>query len=132
MIYNSDKSIYNEAEYWNNPIGSYNKRTDDCDSYAVLICYLLRLFGAKEYEVFVRAGDVYYKDGKYAGGHANAIVLDEETYLFYPVEGSFYPADSLREFGTKPLMTHSRYSNTWWVTNDAVSYSTMPWLKFIK
>jgi predicted transglutaminase-like cysteine proteinase len=129
--YVSDIINFKQAEYWAKPIEIHQNRLDDCDGYAVLMCYLLRLFGAKEHEVFIRAGYVKGKLGN-KFGHANIIIFDENTFLFYPLEGSFYPKESLKNFGKIPLILNPLYLRTWWITNDIYSYSTIPFLRFVR
>lgn len=129
--YMSDIQTYKKLEKWVTPIEVHNKKIDDCDGYAVLICYLLRLFGAAPWEVFVRAGDAIHPDGR-VEGHANVLVFDIHNMTFYYLEGSFYPEENLKFFGRLPASNNHRYKDTYFVTNDLVSYSTTPWIKLIR
>lgn len=127
ILYQSDISNYKRAEYWASPIEIHNKQIDDCDGYAVLLCYVLRLLGAKDYEVFVRAG---YVSGQI--GHATTVIFDINTCFYYPLEGSFYASRSLKEFGKIPIHLNKRYLKAWWITNDKLSFSKMPLLRFVR
>ena len=128
--YQPDIEVYKNIEYWVSPMQVHNKRIDDCDGYAVLLCYLIRLFGAAPWEVFVRAGDAVHPDGRIEG-HANVLVLDINKMTFYYLEGSFYPDRSLRQFGLLSAIDNLSYKNTWFITNDLISYSHTPWIKFV-
>lgn len=127
LYYVHDFTQYKRAEYWAKPIEVHRNKRDDCDGYAVLICYLLRLFGAKDYEVFVCTG--YVISGE---GHAYVLVLDINTFMFYPLEGSYYAERTLKEFGQLPHAYNGRYKKVWWMTNDSKSYSKIPWLRFVR
>ena len=131
-LYATDSANFSKAEYWKRPIEVHRNRRDDCDGYAVLICYLLRLFGAKDYEVFVSAGWVQALNSPELIGHAYVLVLDITSMLFFPLEGSFYGRKTLEEFGNIPFHQNTRYKDIWWITNDKVSYSNFPILRFIK
>ncbi len=132
--YKHDSLNWGKTEYWAKPIEVHEKRSDDCDGYSVLITKLLRLLGLSKWEVFTAVGPVYHKTGK-REYHAYTIVLDRDSLLFYPVEGSFYPRDNQRELEDistmKPLITHPRYGIPDWITNDMHSFSRLPW-RFIK
>ena len=132
MAYQDDMAHYGQAEFWNTPIGAHNAGIDDCDGSSVLITYLLRLFGAEENEVFTTTG--YVKDPLKSkeGFHAYTSILDKETALMYPVEGSFYPKVSMRELGELPLHLNVRYRKVLWITNDKVSYSSIPMFRFVR
>ena len=130
LIYQDELINFKQAEYWAKPIEIHNNILDDCDGYSCLICYLLRLFGAKDYEVFVRAGNII--DNNKIIGHATCLFFDVDTFLFYPLEGSFYAEESIRNFGKVPLFLNPKYKDTWWITNDVYSYSTIPFLRFIR
>src|SRR3990167_2828791 len=130
ITYKNDSSNYKKVEYWAKPIDVHRSGYDDCDGYSVLICYLIRLFGAKEHEVFVATGDINYPDGR-TGGHAYVLILDENSLIFYPIEGSFYPNDARKKFWEVPHYLNKRYGKIWFVTNDFKSYSRIPWLRFV-
>ena len=130
--YSFDIDNWGKTEYWASPIEAHRKKVDDCDGYAVLIVYLLRLFGAKSYEVFVRAGYVFDDRGNKIG-HAHPVIVDIETLQFYPLEGSFYPSRALKNFGKIPIQDNPIYrGKTWFITNDQVSYADYPWLRFVR
>jgi len=133
ITYKTDMKNYGLMERWVTPIEVHNKKYDDCDGYAVLICHLCRLFGLQEWEVFVRAGDAIVDNGE-AFGHANVIVLDRQTLRFYFLEGSFYPDRAFRNFGRRSVIDNGQYGDTWWITNDKGSYgrSSLPWLRFMR
>lgn len=131
LRYQSDKITYRNVEYWARPIDAHDKKIDDCEGYAVLICYLLRLFGAAPWEVFVRTGDAVHPNGKIEG-HANVVIFDIMTRKFYYLEGSFYPDIAFSRLGKIEAKDNSMYKNTWFVTNDLVSYSTVPWIKLVR
>lgn len=123
IYYERDRIRYGHTEYWARPIETFHGLVDDCDGYACLIVYVCRLLGVPENEIFVWTGDVNYLDGRPAGGHANVLVFDNETYEFYPLEGSFYSSLSMKEFGKVPFVLNKRYEKTWWITNDVYSLS---------
>lgn len=129
--YITDDTKYGRAEYWAKPVEVHREKQDDCDGYAVLLCKLLRLFGAMEWEVFVAAGWVRYSSGTRIG-HAYVLVFDTRTMRYFPLEGSFQSRRALEDFGEVPLIDAKRYEDVWWITNDVVSYSKIPWLRFIR
>lgn len=135
VSYTTDLMNYKQSEYWARPIDVHNTKVDDCDGYAVLIVKVLRLLGFGSDEVFVRAGDVFDVNGKFAGGHANVMFFDKSRFEVYPLEGSFYAKKTLDEFTLRkiPLVIHPRYGDTWWFTNDvySMSPSKMPF-RFIR
>jgi predicted transglutaminase-like cysteine proteinase len=139
LSYISDISNPNfkTAEYWASPIEIHRNKKDDCDGFSVLITYVLRLLGLREFEVFTAVGYVTHPNGK-REYHAYTLVLRRfNKYLwFYPIEGSFYPNESLRnwEKGISPLKANPRYEIPEWITNDKLSYSNSKWfrLKLIK
>lgn len=130
--YKTDTKVYGRLEYWASPIEVHKKRYDDCDGYAVLLCYLLRLFGAQPWEVFVRAGDVKNYEGEIIG-HAHVLVYNIEDNNYYPLEGSFYPNENIEKFGIVPIQDNNLYNeqDTWFITNDLISYSNYK-LKFVR
>lgn len=123
------------TEYWSKPIDTHRNRGDDCDGYACLICYLLRLFGFHEYEVFVRVGNVNRVDGTKGEYHAYCIVVDTESkgkdgrytpWKFVPIEGSWYPELSQKENKATnriDIDDNPRYEQGDWMTNDKISMS---------
>lgn len=125
--YKSDKANYNKEEFWNSPYKIHERAIDDCDGSAVLICYLLRLFGFSPFEVFVRAGEVKLTDGSIIG-HAHVIWFDLDTEKWYPVEGSLYPLRTTNYLGKIGLRENDTYSGmpTYFITNDLLSFSTYP------
>jgi len=129
-----DNPHYKRFEYWATPIEVHNNEKDDCDGYAVLLCYVLRLLGLGEYDVFVRVGRVKYTNGKLGEKHANVLVRDEDSMLFFPIEGSWYPNLTSFEFSTHklPFHRHPRYTETEWITNDKFSFANTRWFKWIK
>ena len=132
IAYRSDSQAWGKVEYWARAIETFQKRYDDCDGHAVLIVKVLRLLGARPWEVFVATGDVEHPDGRKGEGHAFAIVLDQRTLKYYPVEGSWYPKLAIRDMGRVALDENGRYSTFWWMTNDVESYSNKNWIKFVK
>ena len=54
-IYTPDKIKFGQTEYWARPIEVHHDKRDDCDGYAALIVHVLRLLGARPWEVFVWA-----------------------------------------------------------------------------
>lgn len=131
--YEYDRNNWGQVEFWARPIETWEKGVDDCDGYAVLICKVLRLLGATEYEAYVGKGRVNHPAGQDAGMHAYVSVFDVPTFTFYPVEGSFYPDLTDRELRAKvPQMINTRYETPDWIVNDVAGYSTFPFFRFIR
>ena len=126
LRYEGDDNNWGKPEYWASPINIHRRGIDDCDGYAVLTVYLWGLFGIPAYRRFVRAGNVK------EGGHATAIYLSLKNNEIYPIEGSYYASESIRNFNKIPLYLNTRYGNTWWITNEEKSYSGNWFFKFIK
>ena len=131
VTYLDDKANFKKVEYWARPIETHKSGYDDCDGYSVLICYLLRLFGAKEWEVFVATGWIRYPNGTKLG-HAYVIVLDADRMIFFPIEGSFYAKETNKKFWEVPHYNNKKYEDIWFITNDVKSYSRIPWLRFVR
>jgi len=134
LRYVTDISNYNKFEYWARPIEVHKSRRDDCDGYAVLLCYVLRLMGIGEYDVFVRVGMTKRVDDSAGEKHANVLVRDENSLLLFPVEGSWYPNLTMLEFILRkfPFFRHPRYTKTEWITNDKLSFANTRWFKLVK
>jgi len=123
ITYVSDPARFNRTEYWADPYTIFKSWRDDCDGYAVLICYAWGLVGIPRYRRYVCAGDVFDSRGVYAGGHAYALYLTEEEMDFYPMEGSFYPSVCRRYYYNGiPLRKNKYYGNIWFATNEVKSY----------
>ena len=121
--YLDDKTNWGKIEYWASPIEIHERKIDDCDGYAVLLCHLLRLFGFTEYEVFVGKGPVRRISGARGEIHAYCIVLDWDTMFFWAIEGSWYPSLSVKDWKQKTnhLTVNDRYIELEWMTNDKIS-----------
>ena len=132
MIYGSDTEVWGNLEYWAKPIETHRKQHDDCDGYSNLIVYVCRLFGVQPYEIFTRAGIVTDKNGT-TFGHAHPIVFNQEDNQFYVLEGSFNPNEAFLFYGKVPIQENKAYNGeTWFITNDLVSYSDYPLLRFVR
>jgi predicted transglutaminase-like cysteine proteinase len=138
--YINDEYNWGASEYWASPYNTHFYKKDDCDGFACLMCQALRLCGLSEYEVFVAVGDTYHvtsknvrtSDGEY---HAYCVVLNPKNFLYYPVEGSWYPDLSMKEWDMGqplPWISHPRYGDISWMTNDKLSFSSTPFFRFIK
>ena len=132
ITYEQDLVTYTKVEWWARPIEVHRKQVDDCDGYAVLICYVLRLLGFAPWEIFVRAGDCVIDDGTLCG-HAHVMWFDYDVGEWYPVEGSFYPNRCLNSLGVVAMRDNANYGlqKTWFITNDKLSYSGYP-LKLVR
>lgn len=128
MEYVDDQANYGKSEFWNNPIGVFNRTKDDCDGFAVLICYLARLFGFAPWEVFVWVGQVDTGDGLV--GHACVCFYDVGKNEYFPIEGSFFASESWDNFGKVSLSDNVRYYYTDYIFNDLVSFSVRKLVKF--
>ena len=131
MIYDSDINIYGKLEYWATPYETHKNQKDDCDGYSNLIVQVSRLFGVQPYEIFTRAGDVVIDEKIF--GHAHPIVFNKENRQFYVLEGSFYPEKALLFFGKVAIQDYESYNgDTWFITNDLLSFSNYPIIRFVR
>jgi len=94
----------------------------NCDGYSCMMVYVWGLIGVPVGRRFVRAGDVYDKNGKYAGGHATACYWNERYNEVFPIEGSYYANDVNAEYEKKPLKENELYGDVWFYTNEENSY----------
>ena len=125
LTYVRDENNWGYTEFWARPIDVHRKKTDDCDGYSVLTVYLWGLFGIPAYRRYVRAGNVV------GGGHATALYLSLADNEIYPLEGSYYPSETNKNFLKVPLYKNKRYLDTWWITNEKKSYSGSRFFKFV-
>jgi hypothetical protein len=131
MIYTPDIIKYKKPEYWASPIEVHRAQQDDCDGYAVLMCYLCRLLGFSPFEVFVRAGEIVQDNGV-IDGHAHLIWFDWDTMEWYPIEGTMYRQRSLNNMGVIPMRKNDNYQGaTYFITNEVLSFSNYP-LKLVR
>lgn len=129
FFYRTDFLKFRIEEFWRSPYEMFleyqtiGKIEDDCDGYAVMICYILKCLGVPAHRRFVRAGDVFNKSGNPAGGHATCIYLPyQDPSNFYPLEGSFYPEYVNELFLEESLRVNKLYGKTWFICNEEVSY----------
>jgi len=126
--YTSDKSYYGKYEFWSSPWDLYVQLRDkgyikgDCDDYSVLFCCVAKYLGVPACRRFVRAGDVYDKNGNYAGGHATFIYYNERYNEMFPIEGSYYPKYINSLYEKIPLKDNKIYGRTWFFTNEEKTY----------
>lgn len=130
LSYDSDLNTSGKTEHWARPIETHNTMVDDCDGYACLIVYVLRLLGLEYWEVFVRGGEVHWAGKK--SGHASVFIFDPYSFYFYVLEGSFLASKAFSQFGKVPVEQMSRYGKNWWMLNDKKSYSRIPYLRFAR
>ena len=124
-----------QLEYWKPPIMTHLERHGDCDDEAVLMCYVLRLLGLTEWEVFVSVGYVYKIGGEKGEYHAYCVAFNEYNGRFMPLEGTWYEDKSRTEaFANAPIWEENkRYAQPDWITNDVktMSKSMLPF-KFVR
>ena len=136
LTYEFDSTNWKAVEYWARPIETHRRKIDDCDGYANLITYVLRLFGVMPNRVFTAVGKVNMPNGT-VGYHAYTIILDitkSKGFRFFPLEGSMYPDLCMRNFlnKSKDLKLNEVYHAPDWLTNDEVSYANTRWFKLVK
>lgn len=112
LTYKSDKSIFNKAEYWDDPYSIWKRKTDDCDGFTVLILALAKLADIPAYRIKLTAGDV---DG---GGHAYSLYLSEKNNDWFTIEGSYYANEAFSRFNNDISHRNAkRYGKIWFTTN---------------
>jgi len=135
LTYKKDIDQFNAEEYWAKPIQTFWLKQDDCDGFANLAVKALRLFGCSPYEVFTAVGNVYLSGVK-IGLHAYPIILDWDSLLYFPLEGSFSARNCMIEYEAKkyPINGHPRYGKPRFIFNDVHSFSTGGWFgyKFVR
>lgn len=62
--YRNDSEVHGSRDYWQLPKETIQRRTGDCEDYAILLCSLLRADGWDTNSVYVILGE---KDGNYHG-----------------------------------------------------------------
>jgi hypothetical protein len=122
MTYVHDVDNFGFVEYWASPYQIFKSWRDDCDGYAVLTVFAWGLVGIPSGRRYVLAGDVFFSNGSFAGGHAVAVYWSERFNELFALEGSFYPVLSLREYERLPLRLNKRYGRSWFFTNERDSY----------
>jgi len=126
--YRTDESVYGKLEFWSSPWDLFVQLRDkgyiedDCNGYACLFVYVWGLIGVPACRRFVRAGDVYDLNGKYAGGHASAVIWNERYNEMFPIEGSYYASNVNSNYEKIPLRDNKLYGKTWFFTNEEKSY----------
>lgn len=120
MIYTADIIGYGQVEYWADAVTILQKKSDDCDGYAVLIAKLCYLAGVRKSHLKVQA--VTTADNL---GHANVIYLDDYDNEWYTIEGSYFAASArVNWINYIPQRNNPSYKDVWWVTDDEQSYAT--------
>lgn len=119
--YQYDSERWGSNEYWSSPYDlwaqyqEYGYFIDDCDGWAALLYWAMRLIGVPAYRVYVRAGMARQRNGQMFG-HANILYFPVFQAPAY-IEGSFYPQENHREwleFG----VNNERYPGTWFLFNE--------------
>lgn len=64
LNYRNDSEVHGSRDYWQLPKETIQRRTGDCEDYAILLCSLLRADGWSSSNVYVIVGE---KDGGYHG-----------------------------------------------------------------
>jgi|TARA_R100001530_G_scaffold136072_1_gene115148 hypothetical protein len=121
ISYKYDSVNWGKIEYWASPIEVHRRKYDDCDGYAVLLVYLMGLFGIGPYRRYVRAGWALHPDGR-KEGHAHAVYFSYKYNTFFALEGSFYPSKVNKMMNKTPLYENEYYGDHWFLTNEEKSY----------
>lgn len=118
LTYRADDLTYFRSEYWADPYTVYDKKTDDCDGYAILIMTLMRLAGIPAWRRRIVAGKVSSGEG-----HAYVVYFTESNNMWCVVEGSYYAPDAKKKFNVQPYVNNNKYLDVWFTFNEELAWA---------
>lgn len=103
VTYRSDTEIWGRSEYWQTPQETYNKRTGDCEDYAIMFMQLVHELGYKPELISIT---------QYGSGHT--IVKLNDLYYNVQVKKVYTRIEDVK--GYENVREKYSYGETMWYT----------------
>lgn len=113
--YESDRKLWRINEYWQDAITTFNNQSGDCEDGAILILTLARLAGVPSNRIFLRCGDVSYRNSK--TGHAYVVYRANDGSMYYLDWCYFYSGVRIPN-RKSPSKYAKKYLTRWFDVND--------------
>ena len=117
--YARDMTTRKTIEFWEDSDITLQRKTGDCEDFALIFKALCLACGIPDYKVKIVAGDVVIGENK-TGGHAYPIVLYENKW--YAFDCTYY-VDKTPLKERIEVKNDNRYKRIWWTFNKKFCFS---------